>query len=933
MNASTEANTSVKSNSSRNYSLSRLLFLIPLLVGLITACCFVIYFIILEFKWYETGNKKIVAEFPIQQRRELKSRILIAKDYIHFVRTHSPVYIDRYVNMKLNKAAGILARGLVGDETDMLILTQVEADSLQQLFLDSGVQIAVVDPHGNPLFTSSPDTSVKHNLNPLWLSIKQLADAGLEYPAGGGWEKLLTHSRQKQGVLTYPIPGTAIAIKALLNPVDSTKLMQELVLDSLVKVRYDNDEYIFINTYSGHGLITKGKLNNPPLDIITGSDQNWKSIFAKELEFAAKAGGDYLIYNWQRDTTEGATEKISYMTGIEDWKWVIGTGMHTGDIKPILEARSAELKSSILRELGKFLIFVLIYSLIIYLVTRLYSRRTSASIRFFVKFFQDAAIGLKPLDESKVHFKEFLTMAQAANHMIRERDRIKTDLSTEQSRLKYIIDSIPDLIFFKDTNSIFVGGNKAFEKFIGKKSSEFIGCSEYDLFPKVSADLYYQSDKVLLETQVPSRNTEWITYPDGRKVLFDTMKTLYYDSEGKVLGIIAISRDITEMEETRQRLIMAKEKAEESDRLKTAFLANMSHEIRTPMNAIIGFSDLLSDEQLSEEDREDFISKIKLSGESLMNIINDIIDIAKIEAGQLVINDSECNVDKLLADLYGTFFELKNKSKKSELELKLTYPKKDSPLITITDPLRLQQVLTNLLSNALKFTEFGEVEFGYHMEGNSIRFFVRDTGIGILRSKQQLLFQRFSQIDPSTTRKYGGTGLGLAISKNIVELLGGSIGVESDPGKGSTFFFSIPYRAPVAIRKEVKKPVDVKYDWKGKTILIAEDVEQNFMLMEAILRFTQVTLLHAPNGQVAIDLAQKHAEINLILMDIQLPIKTGYEAIHEIRQFRPEVPIISFTAYALPREREKSLEAGCVDFMSKPIKPDILLNIIKKHLQ
>jgi CheY-like chemotaxis protein len=246
--------------------------------------------------------------------------------------------------------------------------------------------------------------------------------------------------------------------------------------------------------------------------------------------------------------------------------------------------------------------------------------------------------------------------------------------------------------------------------------------------------------------------------------------------------------------------------------------------------------------------------------------------------------------------------------------------------------MRLQQILTNLLSNALKFTEFGGIEFGYVLQPDFVSFYVKDSGIGILRSKQKLLFQRFSQLDPSTTRKYGGTGLGLAISKNLVDLLGGTIGMESSPGKGSTFYFTIPYKpgvnAPVVHQKLEFHDVN----WQGKTILIAEDILQNFLLMEAILKRSEVRLLHAVNGQIAIDMVKAESSIDLILMDIQLPIKTGYEALKEILEIKPHIPVMSYTAFALPHEREKSLTAGFVDFIPKPIKAEIIIPMLDKYL-
>jgi len=388
---------------------------------------------------------------------------------------------------------------------------------------------------------------------------------------------------------------------------------------------------------------------------------------------------------------------------------------------------------------------------------RYYALKAKSSILQFLHFFKRAAQGMQIIDSEKLAFTEFDTLAQAANQMIYERERIKSVLSAEKSRLRYMIDAIPDLIFFKDAESKFLGCNKAFEKYINKKSDEIIGLSEYDLFREFEAAGYLKSDKSIIKTLEPERSTNWIEYTTGQKSLFYTLKTPYFDSDNNLLGIIGISRDITEMEETRQRLIMAKEKAEESDRLKTAFLANMSHEIRTPMNAIIGFSDLLAEDDLTPEDKIDFISKIKNSGKSLMALINDIIDIAKIEAGQLKVSESGFDINHLLIDLRGIFEELRNSSGKKGININLVLPDNKGKLMIMTDPVRLQQILANLLSNALKFTEFGSIDFGYTLQDEKLSFYVKDSGIGILRSKQKLLFQRFSQLDPSTTRKYGGT--------------------------------------------------------------------------------------------------------------------------------------------------------------------------------
>ena len=918
----------------KKHSLIRIVYIYPVAFFIIGLSAVTAYYTWLQIFKYKNQVAKIKTEFPDKQRNDLKSKVLLAKDYIYWVKSHQEVHIVQHLSNKISSTEALLKKYAVLMNIEKDLLPDALTDTLNKLNRISVNKILIFNKKKEIIYPAFP--------------FSQKSGNGFSRKLLGGYKLLdvesidiarkshsLNKLRTNPFLITKSTSNSNIKIGITFEPNQINDILQELVLDSLSKVKYSNNEYIIINTFSGFALLAKGKRQVPPISITNSSETNWIAIFKKELEFAKMREGGYLTYFWRNQPGVDRSEKTSYFSGINDWEWIIGTGFFTNDIDPIIKQMNSELWRDIINNLIRFFIFLVILNVLAYLTIRYFAIKAKSNILLFLHFFKRAAQGMQIIDSSKLAFTEFDTLAQAANHMIYERERIKSVLSAEKSRLSYMIDAIPDLIFFKDVESKFLGCNKAFEKYINKKSEEIIGLSEYDLFHTTDATGYLQSDQQIIATLVPERTTNWIEYPNGQRFLFYTLKTPYFDSDNNLLGIIGISRDITEMEETRQRLILAKEKAEESDRLKTAFLANMSHEIRTPMNAIIGFSDLLSEDDLSKEDKEDFISKIKNAGRSLMTLINDIIDIAKIEAGQLKMSESACDINQILSDLLGTFEEMKNVSGKKGISLNLVLPEVNIHVVTLTDPMRLQQIFYNLLSNALKFTEFGNIEFGYTFQDNTLSFFVKDSGIGILRSKQKLLFQRFSQLDPSTTRKYGGTGLGLAISKNLVDLLGGSIGMESNPGKGSTFYFSIPYK-PVRSQPPVNATVKIDLhdiNWEGKTILIAEDMMQNYMLMEALLRNTSVRLIHALNGQSAVDIVRSEPNIDLILMDIQLPIKTGYEALKEILDISPDIPVMSYTAFALPHEREKSLKAGFVDFIPKPIKAETLIPMLNKYLQ
>ena len=394
----------------------------------------------------------------------------------------------------------------------------------------------------------------------------------------------------------------------------------------------------------------------------------------------------------------------------------------------------------------------------------------------------------------------------------------------------------------------------------------------------------------------------------------------------------AIIRDITERKKVEEELINAKNKAEESDRLKSAFLANMSHEIRTPMNGILGFASLLNEEDITSQQREEYTQIINQNGTMLLSLIDDILDIAKIEAEQLTIHEKPCFLNQVLYDVYVLFKKLleNNKENKTKLILKLSEFELEHEIYL--DASRLKQVISNLLSNAIKFTENGYIEFGYLVESPSnLKFYVKDTGIGLPPEKLGVIFDRFRQADETNARKYGGTGLGLTISSNLIKLMGGDMWVESEINVGSTFYFTIPYK-PIPDQKAPSQIImenssKKSFQWTNINILIAEDEPVNFLYIREILKNTDANIIHAKNGSEAIRLCKK-IHIDIVLMDIKMPDMNGFDATQEIKKHRADLPVIAQTAYAMEDERIKCIASGCDEYLPKPIDQNKLLNLI-----
>jgi signal transduction histidine kinase/ActR/RegA family two-component response regulator len=483
-----------------------------------------------------------------------------------------------------------------------------------------------------------------------------------------------------------------------------------------------------------------------------------------------------------------------------------------------------------------------------------------------------------------------------------------------------LVEILPDGILALDEQNRIQDINEAAKSYLGISNNFVIG---------IAVESAGASVKELLKSVTDLQSDDQVEILNNNEIkTFNIIKQVIKNQPGSRLVII---RDITDRLEVEQELIKAKEKAEESDKLKSAFLANMSHEIRTPMNGILGFTELLRSSDLNDEHRQEYLQIIKNNGERMLIIINDIIDISKIESGYIKVTRTAININEQIESISSLFMP-EAKAKGIKLMVKKTLPKNE--VIVKTDREKLDSILTNLVKNAIKFTPSGSIEFGYEKKDKCLEFFVKDTGIGVRREQKEIIFERFRQGSESLARNYEGTGLGLSISKAYVEMLDGKIWFESEFGKGSIFYFTIPYDTDTDLTNIIPQINSGRLKnsiMKNLDVLIAEDDKTSEILMTKLVTPYSKKIIKVKTGTQAVAVCRENQGLDLIMMDIKMPEMDGYEATRQIREFNKDIIIIAQTAFGLRGDREKALEAGCNDYISKPIDNNLLVPLLQKY--
>ena len=528
------------------------------------------------------------------------------------------------------------------------------------------------------------------------------------------------------------------------------------------------------------------------------------------------------------------------------------------------------------------------------------------------------------------------------NELEKQRDSIARDLAKSERLYGMMLSSAEDGIAFYKTDWTIQFANQAFYNLIGYSEEDYrnLDPGGRDAILLHPDDIGYSEKRSRAISEAGFYETELrLRHTDGKYVFLSSKSVLIKDDEGNPLGILLISRDITSLKEVQQELVIAKDKAEESNRLKSTFLANISHEIRTPLNSIVGFANLLNDSGTTDEIKEEYVGYLNQNTDRLLQIISDIIDLSRLENSEIEIHYNPARINSILDEKAQYAEQLISRSGK-RIDFKLSKEIQEGKDVIYTDEVWLKRVFRHLIDNAVKFTREGSISLTSSVAGTSLMFTIKDTGIGISKDHLKSIFEQFRQEVAGHHRPFEGLGVGLTLAKHVIEKMDGYLWVESEKGEGSEFFVTIPYR-PVGVgtvskmvlnREEMGLASERKYDWAGKKVLVADDNNDILNYLNRILTDTGVTVILARSGEEVLKIVRETDDIDLVLLDMQMSEMNGLEATREIRKLKEDLPIIAQTAYIFEEDKDMILNAGCDACIIKPVRQDQLYSVVSTFL-
>ncbi len=504
-------------------------------------------------------------------------------------------------------------------------------------------------------------------------------------------------------------------------------------------------------------------------------------------------------------------------------------------------------------------------------------------------------------------------------------------LQESEYRFKQVSENAQEWIWEVDKSGLYTYSSPVIQSLLGYSPEEIVGRHHfYDLFaPDWKDQKKRAAFKIFTNREAFKDFDNQVVHKNGQIITLATSGSPVFNDQGDLVGYRGVDYDITERKKIIEELILAKEKAEESDKLKTAFINNISHEIRTPLNGILGFGQLLADVNLTPDQREEYYAFLSKSSNRLMNTISDYMDMARIVSGTMSVHKKEFHLQPLFQEIME---KAQQWSEEKKLDIKSDIQEGTGEIILKSDREIIRRIFSILIGNAVKFTDNGSINCGYKVIPGFVEFFVKDTGIGIGKHKINAIFELFTQEDSSMIREHEGSGLGLAIARGLVKLLGGTLSAVSEKGIGSTFSFTAPYKTPAISAKAPSSNIGEPGNKDELMVLIAEDEESNYLFMQAALEIMGYHYIHVTNGADAVEICKQKESISLVLMDIKMPVMNGIEAAQLIHASRPDLPIVAITAYAQTGDEQRFMDAGFNGYLAKPVIKEDLQTLLQKYL-